>query len=375
MGYSRKRIGRNGKARYTAYYFDIKGLEKSAGTFSNKKDADVAWQRAEAKVAEGRVGDPKRGRQSFERYVLDVWLPNHEMEATTRQKYTYSIHKHLIPEFGSLRMIDILPEHVRQWVATMKQNGVSPVTIKSNMVILSAVFTTALHDQVTYLHPCKGVKTPPVVAKPLTIINPEQFNTLYIALPDSDTRLLVETAIETGLRWGELTELRVRDLDVHSRILTVSRAVIDVDTAHRFDERGQHLGVDVCRLTGNVAAADPAADTAQRRNGNADRSCQPLHPVLPRTSDQLAPDHVPGGVHQRVGDQQVTQLRQRQTPTGKLVTKLPAVDGKAVRGKCHQLEDVLGGIQRRAVHAGRVERVGTHRVLQGEREFRFWSPV
>ncbi|MEV7006628.1 site-specific integrase [Streptosporangium sp. NPDC051022] len=229
MGYSRKRIGRNGKARYTAYYFDIKGLEKSAGTFSNKKDADVAWQRAEAKVAEGRVGDPKRGRQSFERYVLDVWLPNHEMEATTRQKYTYSIHKHLIPEFGSLRMIDILPEHVRQWVATMKRNGVSPVTIKSNMVILSAIFTTALHDQVTYLHPCKGVKTPPVVAKPLTIINPEQFNTLYMALPDSDTRLLVETAIETGLRWGELTELRVRDLDVHSRILTVSRAVVEVN--------------------------------------------------------------------------------------------------------------------------------------------------
>ncbi|MFI9847382.1 tyrosine-type recombinase/integrase [Nonomuraea sp. NPDC051941] len=229
MGFSRKRIGRDGKPRYTAYYWDIKGRERSAGTFSNKKEADKEWQKAEAKVAEGRVGDPKRGRQPFERYVLDTWLPNHEMEATTRQKYTYAIHKHLIPEFGALRMVDVLPEHVRQWVTTLKKNGVTPVNIKSLMVILSAIFTTALNDQVTYLHPCKGVKTPPVVPKPLTIISPEQFATLYDALPDADVQLLVETAIETGLRWGELTELRVKDLDFASRILTVCRAVVEVN--------------------------------------------------------------------------------------------------------------------------------------------------
>jgi hypothetical protein len=61
LGYSRKRIGRDGKPRYTAYYQDLKGSERSAGTFSNVKDADKAWQRAEAKLAEGRIGDPARG--------------------------------------------------------------------------------------------------------------------------------------------------------------------------------------------------------------------------------------------------------------------------------------------------------------------------
>jgi len=42
-------------------------------------------------------------------------------------------------------------------------------------------------------------------------------------------RLLVETAIESGLRWGELTELRVRDLDTTTRMLTVSRKVIELN--------------------------------------------------------------------------------------------------------------------------------------------------
>lgn len=296
MGYSRKRIGRNGKPRYTAYYFDIKGMEKSAGTFSNKKDADAAWQKAEAKVSEGRAGDPKRGRQPFERYVLEVWLPNHEMEATTREKYTYAIHKHLIPEFGNLRMIDILPEHVRQWVATMKKNGVSPVTIKSNMVILSAIFTTALHDQVTYLHPCKGVKTPPVVPKPLTIITPEQFNTLYTALPDSDSQLLVETAIETGLRWGELTELRLKDLDVRSRILTVSRAVVEVNP--KFHPKGERFLIKPYpkdkefrrfKLTAQIVLKLQAHAQAEKL-GRDDLFFRWRHDPTPRSQVRVVPD-------------------------------------------------------------------------------------
>jgi hypothetical protein len=42
MGYSKKRIDRHGKPRYTACYLDARGSERSAGTFSNKKDADKA---------------------------------------------------------------------------------------------------------------------------------------------------------------------------------------------------------------------------------------------------------------------------------------------------------------------------------------------
>ena len=100
--------------------------------------------------------------------------------------------------------------------------------IAENKVILSAIFTTALNDQVTFLHPCKGVKTPPVPVRPRTIITPEQFNAIYEALPEARWRLLVETAIETGLRWGELSELRASDLDFGSRMLTVSRAVVQL---------------------------------------------------------------------------------------------------------------------------------------------------
>jgi integrase len=42
-------------------------------------------------------------------------------------------------------------------------------------------------------------------------------------------QLLVETDIETGMRWGELTELRVKDLDADADVITVARVVVNLD--------------------------------------------------------------------------------------------------------------------------------------------------
>ncbi len=228
MGYSQKRAGHGGKPRYTAVYQDIRGERRSAGTFSNKKDADRAWQKAEARLGEGRLNDPRRGRQTFRRYVTEEWLPHHVIEASTREAYTYQIGKHILPWFGPMRMNEIMPSHVREWVTGLQTKGVTPASIQKVRFILSAIFTAALND-VTFLHPCMGVKTPTVPRKPLKIITPEQFDSIYEALPDPVSRLLIETDIETGLRWGELTELRVKDLDPATRVLTISRTVVQVD--------------------------------------------------------------------------------------------------------------------------------------------------
>ncbi len=250
MGYSRPRKSGDGKSRYTAYYWDVRGKERSAGTFSNKKAADRAWQRAEARVAEGRAGDPRRGRQTFERYVREEWLPNHMMELRTRENYTLYLERAILPEFGPMRMVEILPSHVRDWVSKFQSGTLdttqrrkrqraaiknSPSVIAYCMVILSAVFTTALNDQVVFLHPCKGVKTPAVVKKIRQIITPEQFDVLYGALQDDEMRLLIETDIESGLRWGELTELRVKDLDRRTHVLTVSRVVVELTRPFQVD--------------------------------------------------------------------------------------------------------------------------------------------
>lgn len=134
--------------------------------------------------------------------------------------------------FGPIPMIEILPSHVREWVKDQQERGLSPNSIRLNKAVLSAVFTTALNDQVTALHPCRGVKTPTVPTKPLRVVTPNEFDTLYRCLPDGLARLIVEVDIDSGMRWGELAELRVKDFDFAAHLVTVSRAVVEINPKH-----------------------------------------------------------------------------------------------------------------------------------------------
>jgi integrase len=229
VGQSRKRVGADGKARYTAYYDDLRGRRRSAGTYPSRKDADHAWQTAETDLRAGRPGDPATGRITFTNYVTQHWFPHHVLEPTTRESYRYNLDKHITPWFGPMKMADILPIQVREWVSDLIHQGVTPATIRHQKIILSAIFTTALNDYVISLHPCKGVKTPTVPVKDYRILTPDEIGRLLLALPNDAARLLVEVAIGSGLRWGELIELRAGDLHPASGILTVTRAVVELN--------------------------------------------------------------------------------------------------------------------------------------------------
>jgi integrase len=111
--------------------------------------------------------------------------------------------------------------------------------VRHCLAVLSAIFTTAFNDQITTLNPCAGVKAPPVPPATRRIITPEQFAAIHAALPNDEVRLLVETDVETGLRWGELVELRVGDLDLHHGLLAVSRTVIEIPA--RFHPTGDRF--------------------------------------------------------------------------------------------------------------------------------------
>jgi hypothetical protein len=57
-------------------------------------------------------------------------MPNHVIEATTREGYTYQLNKHIMPWFGPMRMNEIMASHVREWVTHLQAKGVSAATIQ-----------------------------------------------------------------------------------------------------------------------------------------------------------------------------------------------------------------------------------------------------
>ena len=228
MGQTNKRKGKDGKPRYTAVYEDARGKRRSAGTFATRKASDDAWQDAESKVREGRGTALVRGQQNFERYVRDKWFPNHRVELRTRETYHYYLERWVIPWFKHMRLIEVMPDDIREFITDLERQGAKASSIGYCVTILSAIFTTALHGQAVFFHPCRGVSVPVVAKKVRQIVTPEEYDLLHTALGKERWQLLVETDIESGLRWGELTELRPKDFSFRTCRVTVSRVVVEL---------------------------------------------------------------------------------------------------------------------------------------------------
>ncbi|WP_198586752.1 tyrosine-type recombinase/integrase [Glycomyces xiaoerkulensis] len=175
------------------------------------------------------------GTVRFDVYAERQWLPNLIVEASTREGYTYSLYAHLMPFFGHRRLVDIRATTIKQWLTALNAAGLSASNRKNLKMILSAVLTSAVHDELIPSNPCRLVKTDPVPTKPLATISPTQFEQFLAAIPGAMPRILVETAIETGMRWGELTELRPKDFDRPTGVFTVARAVVRLAPDFRSD--------------------------------------------------------------------------------------------------------------------------------------------
>jgi hypothetical protein len=113
VGYVIERVDGADAVRYLTQYRDIKGRLRSAGTHSSRDEALDAIRTAERRLEEGKIGDPRRGRQTLRHYVETEWFPNHMIEATTREGYRYILDRYVLPELGGMRM-------VRSWTSSLR---------------------------------------------------------------------------------------------------------------------------------------------------------------------------------------------------------------------------------------------------------------
>ncbi len=212
---------------YMACYRDPKGTQRSAGTFPTRRAAHRAAVREELKVNDGQWHDATLGNVTFKTYVDTVWLPSRHIEASTLAAYQSYLNKQFFPFLGPMHIGKILPSHVQDWVTTAAANGLSAASIRKYHMMLHSVFKRAVRDRIITYNPCQETELPKVVAKRRRTLTPHEYQRLLTALPDR-YRLMVQTAIETGLRWGELIALRPRHLDLLHGALTVEETIVEV---------------------------------------------------------------------------------------------------------------------------------------------------
>lgn len=118
----------------------------------------------------------------------------------------------------------------RDWIVARRKAGASPKTIANYHGLLSAVFKSAVEKGLITRNPCDGVKLAPIDDdteddEDKVFLTEKEFALLRACMHESDRDFLT-VSVGTGLRWGELTALKVKDLslDASPATLTVRRA-------------------------------------------------------------------------------------------------------------------------------------------------------
>ena len=141
-----------------------------------------------------------------------------------RHSQEHCIDKNILPAFEELALFEIEPIKVQQWVYDLEDRGLARSTRALNLSVLRSIFENA--EQWGYFqgrNPCKRIKLGPggeiFNRRALT---PDEARSLIAAL-DEPLRLIVETALFTGLRISELRGLTWDAIDYAGRTITVKQ--------------------------------------------------------------------------------------------------------------------------------------------------------
>ena len=244
MAWIKTRITDDGDKRFVACYRDPEGRQRSAGTYSSRRAAERAANREEAKVSEGAWHDHSRGQVTFADYVETVWLPSKQVETSTLAAYRSYLDKHFIPTFGRRPMGKILPSEIQRWVTTATDGR--PLRRQCPEVPHHAALGLRTRPRATGSSPSTPARTPNSPRssrRRARTLTPDEYDAILAALP-AQHRLMVETAINTGLRWGELIALKPRHLDLikrHADRRGDHRRGLDQELPHRAADAHQAL--------------------------------------------------------------------------------------------------------------------------------------
>lgn len=227
--------------RYQASYIGPDLVRHNApATFSTKLDAEH-WLAAERRLIERDEWTPpaQRAAEKIARGLTlaeygPLWISQRTkngqpLKPRTRSHYLKLFSEHIAPTpLGKLPLRSITPEAVRTWHAATL---VDKPTYRAHAYgLVHAMLTTAVGDGLIAANPAniKGAAKAARRRQPV-ILDVDEVSQLADAIRPERFRALILIAAWCGLRWGEVTELRRRDVSRDRAVIAVERAVVHRD--------------------------------------------------------------------------------------------------------------------------------------------------
>ncbi len=209
--------------RYTGYYRNKNNRVVSAGTFDSKAKA-----LSSAILAEGGLSvNESESNQTLEAY-LEEWLIRTDVRLITKKTYKTSLKKYVVPSLGDRQVLSITKRDIRSLFEKLLQEGVSPSTVLHVKIALGSAFRPLVQDERMTANPTHGVRVKVPQTDPFINLEPDDFKQIVANLPTDGAKLFAQFLIATGCRFGEATELRVKDFNFKSKEVYIRRTVCDI---------------------------------------------------------------------------------------------------------------------------------------------------
>lgn len=227
------RTMRNGRIQ-ASYVYDDGRRYYAIHTYDNRTDAE-GWLANERKLIELGEWSPPESRAALRavagitlRDYAEQWLKQRDLTPKTHALYRQLLDRRILPTLGDQVLKAITPAIVRAWWIGLGRD--TPTRNTHAYQLLKAIFNTAVDDKAAPENPCQ-IKTAgkPPRARDVKPLTPAELATVAESVPGV-YRVAVPVAAWCGLRFGELIELRRKDVqDVDGRmVLRVRRAATRV---------------------------------------------------------------------------------------------------------------------------------------------------
>jgi integrase len=210
-------------------------------TFGSRLDAE-AWLASERRLIELGAWTPPPVRaaqqmatsETVTQYA-DRWIAERKLSPRTRKEYESKLRLHIKPApLGSVPIASLTAPMVRAWYAGLDKKY--PTRNAHCYSLLHAVCETAVTpDELLAINPCaiNGAMYAATQRKPV-ILSVGDLAALAEAIKPERLKVLILLKAWCGLRWGEVIELRRKDIDNDAEVVRVRRAA-----SHR---KGCHIG-------------------------------------------------------------------------------------------------------------------------------------
>jgi integrase len=203
--------------------------------FLSRADAHLAAEKwtVDQKLAMRRGSwiDPSRSKIHLEDYADKVWeLATQGLRANVKRNYDLCWRNNIVPVIGRVPVGQVNRGHVEQVKAVMLEAGLAPSTINGVISALSRILHYALDESVISVNPAaaKGsrVREPRSARRVRETVGPEGAEALAA---ECDRRVLglgepVRAAFGIGARAEEIWAMRVGDIDLERRRISIQRA-------------------------------------------------------------------------------------------------------------------------------------------------------